>query len=298
MKYIIFGAGGFLGKELVNYLQSENQEVIAVQKKDLLYSVDITNAESFESLKHIEKVDIIINSVSILPNAALSNDAFYLKNLFETNTIGAVNILHFAAAQKIKKIINCSTLAIINKPWPVPLKETDVNYPGGVHTGYAVSKLSQELLMNEISKQLSIELLHLRLSALYGVNMKWSGILPVLIEKLSNNEKVFLADAEKNSFDFLFTDDLVKIIKRLSDLEKWSYNTVNTASAEEIFLKKIADEIVAQTTSISEITYSETDSPASRSVINIDRLREMLNNDFYFTPLAEGIKKIIADRKN
>ena len=298
MRYVIFGAGGFLGKELVNYLQSEKQEVIAVQKKDSPYNVDITNADSFKILKHIKEVDVIINCASVLPSASLGNNASYLKSLFETNVIGAVNILHFAAAQKIKRVINCSTLVVINKPWPVPLKETDVNYPSGIHAGYAVSKLSQELLMNEISRQLDIELLHLRLSSLYGANMKLSGILPLLIEKISKSEKVSLTDAEKNSFDFLFVNDLVKIIKHLSYSNKWIYKTVNVASAEEIYLKSLADKVIAQINPKFEIIHSVTNHPGSRSVINIDRLKEMLNNNLYITPLSEGIKKMIADRKN
>ncbi|MBD0279396.1 MAG: NAD-dependent epimerase/dehydratase family protein, partial [Flavisolibacter sp.] len=71
MKYIVFGAGGFLGKKLAGYLREQGDEVIAVvHKQPASYNVDITAADSFQSLNGITDASIVINCASLLPDAS------------------------------------------------------------------------------------------------------------------------------------------------------------------------------------------------------------------------------------
>lgn len=296
MNYIVFGAGGFLGKKLAGYLREQGNEVIAVTRKPSApYHVDITSAVSFQSLNSIKDVSVLINCASIVPDASHPiNDVSYLKSLFDTNVIGAVNILNFAAQNNIKKVINCSTLAVVNKPWPVPLREMDMAYPKGVHTGYCVSKLSQELVMNEVAEKEGIELLHLRLSALYGPGMKWQGILPSLIDKALKGVAIQLTNAQKVSFDFLLINDLVEIIRRLSELPEWTERTVNVASGEEVFLNQLAEIIICQTNSLSKIENHNDEQRPSRAVIDISLLNNMLQEKISFTSISDGIRLTLS----
>ncbi|MBD0298626.1 MAG: NAD(P)-dependent oxidoreductase [Flavisolibacter sp.] len=296
MKYIVFGAGGFLGKKLAGYLREQGDEVIAVvHKQPASYNVDITAADSFQSLNGITDASIVINCASFLPDASLPvNDVVYLKNLFETNVIGAINILNFAAQKNIKRVINCSTLAVVNKPWPVPLKETDAIYPKGTHIGYCLSKLSQELIMNEVAIRAGVAVLHLRLSALYGPGMKWQGIMPMLIDKALKNETIQLTNAQKVSFDFLFIDDLLHIIRHLSQTTEWKECIINVASGEEVFLRDLAEIIIRQTNSSSSMEFYTNDQVFSRSVVDISLLKSMLKNQFSFTSIKDGIRSTIS----
>jgi UDP-glucose 4-epimerase len=300
MRYIVFGSGGFLGKTLVSYIRENKGDVIAVSRKNNAdYIVDITLQESFEALNNIDNVDVLINCASLLPdNRYAINDAAHLKALYDTNVIGAVNILYFAALKGIKKVINCSTLSVVNKPWPIPLTANAPTYPLGRHVGYSSSKLAQELVMNEVAINADIQLIHLRLSALYGPGMPWVGILPLLVEKAIKGEKVSVTNGDITSFDFLHILDLSKIILHLSTLDHYKYNIINVGSGEEIFLSRLIQLIVAQCHSNSFIENSNNDLPVSRAVIDIDVLKEIMNERWQCTSLENGVAELIAYYRN
>ena len=300
MKYLVFGSGGFLGKALVSFLRKSGDEVVATSRENNAdYKVDISNEASFQSLMNVGPIDVIINCASILPNAAASiNDASFLKKLLDTNVIGGLNILNFGASIGVAKIINCSSLSVVNKPWPVPLTEEAIAKPGGRHIGYSVSKLAQELVMSEAAEHLNVSLLHLRLSALYGAGMAPEGLLPMLLSKAATNKKIQLWNATKNSFDFLLVRDAVKIIFLLSKRAEWKSQVINVASGEEIFLDKLMELILMESNSLSPIENGVTDSPISRAVIDNNRLLSLLPQEWKMTPLKEGIKEMVTYYKS
>jgi nucleoside-diphosphate-sugar epimerase len=294
MNYLVFGSNGFLGKRLVRYLQEKQEEVIGVSRtNNAPFNVDIARVDTFECLQQVS-ADVIINCASVLPNAKFAiNDTGYLKNVLDTNVLGAINLLNFAASKGIKKVINSSTLSVIDKLWPVPLTEDANTYPGGRHVAYSASKLTQELVMNEVAKSHNIQLIHLRLSALYGANMVWQGILPLLIDKAMKGETITLTNADTTSFDFLHVSDLSKIIYQLSQLEAWEYSVINVAAGQELFLNHLAEMVIQQTSSHSSIENKNEDT-VSRSVVDISRLHKMLHQRFMPLPIEEGIKELIT----
>jgi UDP-glucose 4-epimerase len=298
MRYLVFGAGGFLGRNTVSHLQKEGEEVVAVHRKEGNdYVADISSYETFGALNEVGKIDVILNCASVLPDASKeTGEEPFLESLFRTNVVGAANILRFAAEKGIKRVINCSTLAVINKPWPAPLDENYCSLPTGKHVGYASSKLAQELVMNELAREFGIDLLHLRLSALYGSGMKWEGVLPMLVDKFLQKQHIALTNASKVSFDFLFIEDLVRIIHLLSK-KTWEYSVVNVASGEEVHLDELCKKIGAILKQETEIQNSDTDLAASRSVIGIGRLKNMAG-DFKMTTLTEGLSKMIHKQLN
>jgi len=299
MAFIVFGSSGFLGKELVSFLKERGEKVITISRNNEAdFKIDITESESFKAIKGVHEDDIIINCASLLPDATKAiNDISFIKKLFDTNAIGGVNILNFASAAGIKKVINCSTLSVVNKPWPVPLSTTTTTYPGARHVGYASSKLAQELLMNEVANAGGISLLHLRLSSLYGPAMPWQGILPFLIDKMEKGEDVDLQNAEKNSFDFLHVTDLSRIIYHAAKRNNWEENILNVGSGEEIFLKDLAQTIKLSIGSKSEINNTENiDAILSRAVVDINPIKKLLHTDWQITPLNKGIEQLINSR--
>jgi UDP-glucose 4-epimerase len=295
MKFLVFGAGGFLGSRLVEGLEGSGHEVTAVHRSGHQNNVDIRRLEDFEKLSSIPVPDIIVNCASVLPGQPLT-DPSYLRSLFEVNVSGAANIMQFARARGIRRVINCSTLAVTGKPWPVPLTEKTWLPPSGPHAGYASSKLSQELVMNELAGQSGISLLHLRLSALYGPGMKWAGILPTLIDRAIKNDRIQLTNGGRVSFDFLWVDDLVKAIMAIAEKTEWSHGVVNAASGEETGLRSLAEMVVRASGSASEIENKEGDEAESRAVVDVTLWKELTDN-LRMTPLAKGIEILVEQKK-
>ncbi|RDV16142.1 NAD(P)-dependent oxidoreductase [Pontibacter diazotrophicus] len=297
MKYLVTGAGGFLGSTLVKHLQEAGEEVYAARRKPIEGSVtlDITKPEHFDALDI--QPDIIINCASALPDGGKSfSDPDYLRQLFETNVIGSTNLMNWAASRKIPKVINCSTLVVVNKPWPVPLKEEENTYPKGGHVGYSASKLSQELVMSSVAEAKGVDLLHVRISALYGPGMKEGGILTKLLKQAAANEKISLTNGNGVSFDFLHVEDAAKILYHLSRMKAWPRRVLNLASGEEIGLLELA-ETLCRLTGNTEENIENTDQPgvSSRAKVDTTLLEKYLEGSGISTrPFSEKVKSMLA----
>lgn len=296
MKYLIFGAGGFLGSTLVKHLKEKGETVYPVKRaaKDAAFAVDITNPEQFSEID--VQPDVIINCASALPDSGKGfSDPEYLRQLYETNVIGGANIMNWAASRNIKRVINCSTLVVVGKPWPVPLKEADNTYPLGSHVGYSASKLSQELVMSSIADAHNVELLHLRISALYGPQMKGGGILTKLINQAAAKESISLTNGNSVTFDFLHVDDAASIICHLSKAGSWPDRVVNLASGEEVSLLALAETVYELSGSSKELIVNA-DSPnfSSRAQVDTSLLEKHIAGAGISTkPFAEKVKSMI-----
>lgn len=110
-RVIVFGATGNLGAYIAMHLKSEDYDVIAVggRKDDhgffaehgiRYYSVDIRKPDAFEVLPS-EGIDIVCHFASSLP----SRYAFDPVELFESITIGTLNVLNWMVKGGCKKIV-------------------------------------------------------------------------------------------------------------------------------------------------------------------------------------------------
>lgn len=294
MKVIIFGDSGFVGKNLKKFLLSKNIETYGVSRtnssSDLC--IDICNYKIFENISF--KPDVVINCASVLPEKDALNNPLYIDRLFKVNVLGAINIANWAKEKKVRDVINLSTLVVTKKPWKINLKESDYQLPDGEHVAYCMSKISQEQLMAEILKNTSTHITNLRLSSIYGDNMKREGILYTLLNKALNNKNIELVNGDSTSFNFLNVSDLVKIISILIE-SNYKYEVFNIASDEEVSLRNLASLIIKIVGSSSNIVNVETERLPSLAKINIDRLLSVINEEFKFTTLNSGLKKLFRN---
>jgi nucleoside-diphosphate-sugar epimerase len=269
MKVIIFGDSGFVGKNLKNFLLSKNIETYGVSRTNINSDlcIDICNYKIFENISF--KPDVVINCASVLPEKDALNNPLYIDRLFKVNTLGAINIANWAKEKKVRNVINLSTLVVTKKPWKINLKESDYQLPDGEHVAYCMSKISQEQLMAEILKNTSTHITNLRLSSIYGDNMKREGILYSLLNKALNNKNIELVNGDSTSFNFL--------------------------NDEEVSLRNLASLIIKIVGSSSNIVNVETERLPSLSKINIDRLLSVINEGFKFTTLNNGLKKLFRN---
>ena len=295
MKYLIFGAGGFLGSRLVKVLQEKGETVYTVKRSaaGADCAVDITKAAQFKNIT--VEPDVVINCASALPDGSRGfSDPDYLRQLYETNVIGGTNIMNWAASANISRVINCSTLVVVNKPWPVPLRESDNTYPKGAHVGYSASKLSQELVMSTIAETHGIELLHVRISALYGPGMKEGGILTKLMQQAQAKEPISLTNGNKVTVDFLHVADAALILHHLSGMEAWHDKIINLASGEEVSLVQLAEVLSELAGSPKEnISNQDQEGFSSRAKVDVSRLEKYLEGSGISTrPFAEKVKNM------
>lgn len=295
MKFLVFGGTGFVGRNLIDYINKNGGEAVSASRsgsgvKNVI--VDINNVDSFDSINF--QPDVVINCASIVPQKGKSSkDPQFLKDLFITNTVGAVNIANWVVERQIAQLINCSTLVVVKKPWPNPLKEGFEAVPEGVHSGYSLSKLSQEKLMNECIKNSDVILTHLRLSAVYGEGMVHEGFIFNVLKKLQKNEEVSLIDAKKNTIDFINVMDVCRSIYIIAQKNN-KYPIINLASGKPISIYDLTFLLKKITNSSSEISNSVSSEINSEANIDITRLKELIGRDYNdFIELQNGLKNII-----
>ena len=300
MKYLIFGGSGFLGRSLINYLINKGEKVISVSRRNNEFCtsipVDITSEIEFDKLKGV-KPDVVINCASKLPEKGKnSKDVHFVDELFKTNVIGGLNIANYVAANSIPKLINCSTLAVHDRPWSVPLTEDLTNLPSGTHAAYGLSKLSQEKIMTNAVKDSKSNILHLRLSALYGESMLQEGILFFLLKKIKRKENITLTDGNKTSFDFIHVNDVSNIIYQLSRI-CYKDDIVNVASGTSVSLNMLAESLKKTLNSTVCIHNTRTTREESFSVIDIQKLTNYIGYETIrnFKPLDEGLYELLKN---
>lgn len=296
MKFLIFGSTGFVGRHLQKFLEAQGDEVIGISRsgQNKSVSLDISKPSEFDKISF--KPDVVVNCASQIPVLGkTSKDPDFLKQLFSTNVIGGANIANWAVQQKVFKIINCSTLAVIKKPWPVPLTENEIGLPEGVHVGYGMSKLSQEQIMNQCVKDSTTSLVHARLSAVYGLGMTQAGLIFNVLQKLKNQEPVQLSNASKNFLDLVHVEDVAKSISAIAKTNS-EEKIVNIASAEEVSVMELTQKLKDLAHSDVKIINEDTAEESSRAKVDIQILKEILRSNYKkCTPLDRGLSPIVKD---
>lgn len=292
MKILIFGGNGFLGNEICRLLKLQSSDFCTVSRNNSStdYRIDISNFKDFAILPdHI--FDIIINCATVLPGGNYL-DSIYLDKIYKTNILGSQNICKWINNQNsVKKIINCSTMVVAQKPWAIDINETVNTYPSGNHVLYCSSKVTQELIFDTFANDKKIDLIQLRFSAIYGKNMVWSGIICNFIDQAKNNKSINLKNGIKVSADFLNVTDAAKIV--LASIKSDVVGIVNAASGVETYLLDLALNINQNLLENIEIINSnENNFVANRSKINISKLKKIINvTDFI--DLQTGINELL-----
>lgn len=294
MKFLIFGGTGFIGASLYDYIKENGGEVISVARSGESHTLELDVGMVPDFRKIDFQPDVVVNCASRIPAGKNnSKDPEFLKELFTTNVIGAVNICNWAVSKAVPKIINCSTLATVKKPWPKLLLESSTDLPEGFHVGYAMSKLCQEQIMNEVVANSETKLLHLRLSSVYGKSMAQTGIIYQLLNTLQKNENISLTNAHKTEFDFIHVNDVCKVIYRLS-IKKTDNDLINLASGTPISLIDLAILLKELTMSASKINNTDSNTEVSNALISTNKLEKYIGTMFKsFTPLKEGLRSLI-----
>lgn len=291
MKILIIGGNGFLGNVITSLLSEMDFECYTVSRSNSKsnYNIDISDFKDFSKLPN-DFFDVLINCATILPGGDyLDND--YLEKIYKTNILGTQNICKWIDGQSsVVKIINCSTLVVVAKPWPVNLMEEEFTYPIGNHVLYSASKLTQELLFKTFASSKKIILSQIRFSALYGETMEWSGIICNLIDQAKKNKKIILKNASKVNADFLHVEDAAKII--LATIESNFNGILNAASGNEVSILELANIIAGNFVETVEIeTSEEEDFQENRASICLDKLNRIIDTSLFIN-LSDGIQKM------
>ena len=250
---LVTGAGGFIGRELVQKL-SQN-------KKNLILALDNNIRGSLRSI--VKKDNVIIKKIDNKNKNKLENlfkrkkitDCFHLaaingtKNFYENPDLvldvgikGTLNIIELVKKYNLKKFVFFSSSEAYQKPGKIPTTESEsLKVPNVFNPrfSYGGSKILGELMTINYLKNSKVKYYILRPHNVYGPNMGADHVLPELITKLKKNKKKLkIVGDGKDSRSFIYITDAANAIIKIFNNAK--HNQIyNVGSKDEFTIKKI-----------------------------------------------------------
>lgn len=232
MKYLVTGAAGFIGSNLVMRLLGEDPEAVVVGLDNMndYYDVslkewrlkqivsgnwkfikgDIADKSLVEKLFSEEHFDIVVNlAAQAGVRYSITNPDAYISS----NIIGFYNILEACRHYPVKHLVYASSSSVYGSNKKIPYSTDDkVDNPVSL---YAATKKSNELLAHSYSKLYDIPTTGLRFFTVYGPagrpDMAYFGFT----DKLLKGETIQIFNYGNCRRDFTYVDDIVEGVSRV-----------------------------------------------------------------------------------
>ena len=271
MKYVITGATSFIGLELLDYLLSQQHQVVAVCRPNsqglskIPAGVEIITAEmsDYGNLhREIEHADVFVN----LAWGGTGHDGRNVQDVQYENVINTIATMFTADKMGCQVFVEAGSQAEYGTVLECINEET----PCHPFSEYGKAKLEVKERLFELSEQLGIKYIHLRIFSLFGeYDHPWTLVMSC-IDKMLRNEPIDLSPCTQK-WNFLYVKDAVKQIYLLCQyaLRNSGYKAevFNIASKDTRILKAFVDEMYSLAQSKSELNFGAI---APTNVVSLD----------------------------
>ena len=319
-RWVVTGAAGFIGSNLVEALLKLNQSVIGLDnfstghRYNLEHIKASVTKEQWSNFNFIEGdivnyetcKDITNNVDIILHQAALGSVPRSIDNPILTNhnnVTGFLNMLTAAKENSVKRFVFASSSSVYGDSKELPKVE---DRTGNLLSPYAVTKYVNELYMGVFEKCYGMEAIGLRYFNVFGKrqdpNGAYAAVMPKWIGQILKGEDVFINGDGETSRDFTYIDNVVQanILAGTTTNEKAFGQAFNTAIGGRETLNNLYNAIVEgikenlPDLEIKEPIYRDFRAGDIRhSNANIDKMQKLLGYEPTHT-LESGLKESIA----
>ena len=301
-RVLVSGGAGFLGSHLCERLLNEGHEVLCV---DNYYTgcksniVHLLENPLFEVKRHDICFPLYVEVDEIYNLACPASPMHYQFDPVQTTKTsvhGAINMLGLAKRTNAK-IFQASTSEVYGDPTVHPQKEEywgNVN-PIGIRSCYDEGKRCAETLFFDYYRQHDISIKVARIFNTYGPNMHPNDgrvVSNFIIQALKSENITIFGDGSQ-SRSFCYVDDLIDVIIKFMDTEKFFTGPLNIGNPVEFSILELAKIIIELTNSGSKIIHKTLpeDDPKQRQP-NIALAKKKLNWN-PIVSLKEGLLKTI-----
>jgi len=226
-------------------------------------------------------------------------------DMLEKNLLINFNVIKCAHDFKVKKMIACLSTCIFPDKVTYPIDETML-HEGAPHfsnDAYAYAKRLIEVHCKAYRENYGDNFICVTPTNIYGphdnFNLENGHVLPALIHKCylakQNNEDFVIRGSGRPLRQFIFSEDLAKLIMFVLEKNVKDSNIILSVSENQENSIEEVSRIIAQKYNYEhmiEFDTSYSDGQYKKTVTN-QKLMEILDCDFTFTTLKEGISKTI-----
>lgn len=272
-RWLVTGAAGFIGSNLVEALLSMNQKVIGLDNFSTGYERNIKNAlkntdralDNFIFLEgDIRNLKICHQACKgidyVLHHAALGSVPRSIEEPFEANTNNVNGFLNMLAAAKdsgVQRFVYASSSAVYGND-PHPLKSEEA--VGNPLSPYAATKVINEIYADTWYQVYGLESVGLRYFNVFGVrqdpNGAYAAVIPKWIEAMQKGLPIKIFGDGKTTRDFCYIKDVVhaNILAALNAQKGAAGRAFNIACGEKTTLNQLFDTLKALIDPASSIT--------------------------------------------
>ena len=321
--WLITGAAGFIGSNLLEKLLVLNQKVVGLDNFDTGHQYNIDQA--IKDANKISGKDLSVNFKFIhgdiaklddckkacntvdyvLHQAALGSVPRSIKDPIATNRAnidGFLNMLVASKEAKVKRFVYASSSAIYGDHPDLPKVEDKIGKP---LSPYAVTKTTNEHYANVFARTYGFKTIGLRYFNIFGKrqdpNGAYAAVIPKWVSEILNKKDVFINGDGETSRDFCYIDNATQInlLAATTDNDEATDQVYNVALNDRTSLNKlykmIEDRIIERTKELKKkepiyIDYREGDIRHSQA--NIDKAKKLLKYDPKHM-ISDGMDEVI-----
>ncbi|XMB66886.1 SDR family oxidoreductase [Mycoplasmatota bacterium zrk1] len=254
-KFLVTGAAGFIGSNLVGTILSLGYEVRGLDNFSTGKKENVNEFLSFKNYNFMEgdirDFDTCLSACTnidyVLHQAALGSVPRSMKHplLYQDNNInGTINMMEAARIKKVKRFVYASSSSVYGDSDNLPKREGE---EGNVISPYALSKLVNEEYGKLYNSIFGLQCVGLRYFNVFGPRQNQDGfyaaVIPKFIKLLLNKMQPIIFGNGSQSRDFTFIDNVVMAnilaCKAKKDATGKAYNIAcgKSISVNDLFAK-------------------------------------------------------------
>lgn len=218
-KYLVTGAAGFIGSNIVHSLLERGEEVRGIDNFSHGRQENIAGILNQFDFRHADVTDLdAMRSACdgmdyVLHQAALGSVPRSLDDPLATNhanIVGTLTVLHAARNAEVKRVVYASSSSVYGDTPTLPKHE---GMPPNPISPYAVSKYAGELYAQSFHKVLGLETVSLRYFNVFGPRQhpssQYAAVIPKFIQQMLKGEQPVMFGDGTQTRDFTFVENVV-----------------------------------------------------------------------------------------
>lgn len=240
MKILIVGSKGFIGSHCVDYFSQNHEvwgcDVVLDYNTPQYISIDSVDSDFLEIFQN-HQFDVCINC------SGAANVPFSLEKPFNDFKLNALNVFKLLEAIRQHapgcKFITMSSAAVYGNPEALPIVERQGRKPV---SPYGYHKVMAEMICEEYSRFWNVKTCCLRIFSAYGPRLK-KQLFWDLYHKIQEQEEPTLWGTGRESRDFIYISDIVKIVELAIFNSTFDGEVVNIANGRQITIAEVAETV-------------------------------------------------------
>jgi UDP-glucose 4-epimerase len=213
MDIAVFGASGFVGRNLLDELADTDHRVLACDVEPFEPSHD--NAEFREvDITDRESVDAVVSEADAVAHLAahpLPASTEQPKLNADINIGGSLNIMDAAREHDVEKVFFSSASSLVGEVETVPVPE---DHPATPQSPYGVAKHAVEEYLEVYHQLYDLDYLVFRFFNVYGPYQppESGALVPVVLSRIAQDKGVFVTGDGQQTRDFIYVRDITEFI--------------------------------------------------------------------------------------